>query len=437
MPTPTSSDLQEIQSDRRENQVDVFAKLPLELKLEICQYLCDHCTNAISLRSKSKPDYGPLASLCLTSRSIRAAAQQVLYHFFWCQDGDPGRRLAPFSTTLSRRPELRAHVRRIRYQPTPWDDPPLDFQSDDTSDEEDLDPLRVETFRLHRSLFDEVLSRAENLEELTIQIEEGWRLPPIDFSCLRHLDLGCHGRNITYYKSPGPNYSQDKRGLRAAPRLEQLRLDQWNILEVARSSILGLASNIHLLATAPEGQGLKEISDTDKVTLVAGVSKLTAFEFIQNFKARQGGQEILPLLLKQKDHLTSISIQSWHFQIDLALLGEFTNLKHLRLHTWTKGPANSTGEVVSYPSVLPRSLESLQLCFWNSPHQEGIMIWLSQSLSEYKHLKYVRTADFNGGRSSDIFRERGVNKNFVEAGVEFVMVEWRTPRTFDGLWDFV
>ncbi|KAH6998050.1 hypothetical protein BKA56DRAFT_724550 [Ilyonectria sp. MPI-CAGE-AT-0026] len=416
------------------NQVDVFTKLPLELKLEICEYLCDHCTNAISLRSESKPDYGPLASLCLTSRSLKAAAQQVLYHFFWCQDGDPGFRLVPFSTTLSRRPELTAHVRRIRYQPVPWDDPPLDSESDDTSDE---DPLRDEIFRLHRALFDGVLSRAENLEELTIQIEKGWRLPPIDFPCLRHLDLGRFGRNITYDNGPGSYYSQDNRGLRAAPRLEQLRLDHWNILEVALPSILGLASNTHLLTTAPESQGLNEISDADQVTLVAGVSKLTTFEFIQNFEVQRGIDKILPFLLNQKDHLTNISIQSWDFQIDLALLGEFTNLKRLQLYTWTRGIASTAGEPSSYPSVLPRSLESLDLCFWGSSHQEGITIWLSQNLPEYKHLKYVRTADFDGGRLSDTFREQGVYENFVEAGVEFVTVAWRTPETFNGLWDSV
>ncbi|KAH6952400.1 hypothetical protein BKA56DRAFT_625782 [Ilyonectria sp. MPI-CAGE-AT-0026] len=428
------------QSNRREqrNQLDVFAKLPLELRLGICEYLCDHCTNAISLRSTSKPDYGPLACLCLTSRSFRAAAQQVLCHFFWCQDGDPGRRLGPFLTTLSRRPELMAHVRRIRYQPDPWDDAPLDFQTDDTSADENLVPLRVEIFRLHRSLFDEVLSQAGNLEELTIQIEEGWRLPPIDFSCLRHLNLGRPGRNSANYDDgPTPNYPQDKRGLRTAPRLEQLWLDQWNISEVAGPKPLCLASNIRLLTMAPESQDSNEISNANKVTPVTEASKLATFEFIENFETRQGGEKILPLLLEQKYHLTSISIQSWRYQVDLALLGEFIHLKHLRLHTWPQSTASTEGEVISYPSVLPRSLESLHLCFWNSSHQEGIITWLSQSLSEYKHLKYVRTTDFNSGRSGHTFRQRGVYKNFVEAGVEFVMVEWRTPGMFNGFWDSV
>ncbi|KAH6985314.1 hypothetical protein EDB80DRAFT_691345 [Ilyonectria destructans] len=429
---------------------DPFAKLPLELRQQICQYFCDHCTGAVPMQSDSKPDYRSLAGICRTSRSLRAAAQPLLFHFFWCKDGQPEHHLGLFSRSLSERPSLADCIRRIHYRPEPWGGSGYIGSSMGTGTELYSNPFEVDTFRLHRSLFDKVLSQARLLQDLTVHIEQNWRLPAIDLHHLKRLHLIRLDPDIWHWKVEGPNRPQDQRGLKAAPQLERLWLERWSISDVAHRNISDLVSNIHQLTISPESQNdLSQVSDVDRVAFAVDLPKLCTFEFIEDIHSLRREIELLSLLLPMRENLTSISIQSWRVEIEFGLLCEFTNLKHLRLYTMIRDILRAKDESISKmttdPLAFPRSLEALHLGLWGAD-QGWIIIWLSQRLSTYHNLVYVKCTEVNYMDSIQTakngrFRDYGVYENFAGAGVLFVAVEKkieyspiRDPGAFSGFW---
>ncbi|KAH8669940.1 hypothetical protein BGZ61DRAFT_460257 [Ilyonectria robusta] len=406
------------------NPVDLFTSLPLELKREICEYLCDHCKTTIPQHEAFKPRYAPLASLCLASRALRDAAEPVLYHLFFYQYGQRQERLEPFSKTLLQGPDLAAHIRRIRYEPEPWDD----YNDESEALEGSLETTSaIENLRLHRSLFDLVLSRAENLEELSIQIEGGWRMPLVDLPRLRDLHL----QQPELWTPPSLTYPKGERGLNTAPLLERLWLDKWSLFDVAHHDLLDLVSHVHKLSIQPDSEGYGSLEDNIKI-IVKALPKLTSFDFFDEHLGVTPQFELLSRLLVRKDSLTDIYIETDVLYIDLDLISRFANLKHLRLDcdmVFTLGAENEYKILSSTLGVhrlpLPYSLETLWIC----PTQESsvwILVWLSLSLSQYVNLEYVRciSGRWDGDRAfqdemTQMLKEECVEENFRKANVRF------------------
>lgn len=410
------------------NLIDLFTPLPLELKREICEYLCDHCKTTIPQHPTFKPRYRPLASLCLTSRAMRDAAEPVLYHFFFCEDDQPQHRLEPFSEILLQRPELAGHIRRIRYKPEPWSQD-ADWREvepglfpDTTSEIEDL--------KLHRSLFDIVLSRAENLEELSIEIEEGWRMPAIDLPQLKDLHL----QRPKDWMPLSLTYPKGERGLNAAPLLKRMWLEKWNLFDVAHHDVLDLVSHIHRLSIQPdiESYGIPENSIR---ILAKEIPKLTGFDWFDPHLRMNPEVELLSQLLVRKSELTEIYIESDFFFIDFTLLSHFANLKDLRLHCHiqdlfeTDGEKGKISKLKEYRLALPYSLEKLWIFIVDKLHM-WILARLSQSLSQYVNLKEVECIsgmDMEGydlrNETYAILEEQGVEENFRKANVDFTVSE--------------
>ncbi|KAH7000187.1 hypothetical protein EDB80DRAFT_779645 [Ilyonectria destructans] len=410
------------------NLVDLFTPLPLELKREICEYLCDHCKTTIPQHETFKPRHGPLASLCLASRALRDAAEPVLYHFFFCQDSEPQQRLEPFSKTLLQRPELAAHIRRIRYRPEPWSQD-ADWREVkrgaflETNSE-------IENLTLHRSLFDMVLSRAENLEELSIEIEEGWCMPPIDLPQLKDLHL----QRPKEWMPPSLTYPKGERGLNAAPLLERLWLEKWNLFDVAHHDVLDLISHIRRLSIQPDTKSHGSPENRIKI-LVKEIPKLTGFDWFDPHLGTDPEVELLSHLLVRKSELTEIYIESDFFFIDFTLLSHFENLKDLRLHCHiqdlfeTDNYEEKLSKLKEYRLALPYSLEKLEVFIVDQLHM-WILVRLSQSLSQYVNLKAVECIsglDAEGRelrqQTYRILKEERVQENFLKANVDFSVSE--------------
>lgn len=88
---------------------------PLEIFLQICEELCQHCQEkhlAIPRPDRWGTDPGrcALLNLCLVSRDVRAVAQQVLYHHFGYTDGETSN-LDKFCRTICSNPELGKYLR--------------------------------------------------------------------------------------------------------------------------------------------------------------------------------------------------------------------------------------------------------------------------------------------------------------------------------------
>ncbi|KAH6953702.1 hypothetical protein BKA56DRAFT_625551 [Ilyonectria sp. MPI-CAGE-AT-0026] len=312
-------------------------------------------------------------------------------------------------------------------------------------------PLEAGIFRLHRSLFDKVLSQACLLQDLTIYIEQNWRLPAIELPHLKRLHLIRLDPDIWHWRAEGPNRPQDKRGLKAAPQLERLWLERWSILDVAHQNISDLASNIQQLIISPKSRkDSNRVSDVDRVTFATELPKLSTFEFIEDIHSQRTEIELLSLILPIRDNLTSISIQSSRFEIEFGLLNKFANLKHLRLYAMIRNIFRAEDESISkrtaYPLALPQLLESLHLGLWGAD-QSWIIVWLSQRLSIYHNLSFVKSTEINymdliETTKDGKFREHGVYENFAGAGVVFETVEnkiefspVRDPGAFNEFWE--
>lgn len=300
-----------------------------------------------------------------------------MYHFFLCQYHQQ-ERLEPFLKTLLQRPDLAAHIRRIRYEPEPWD---YYFEESELREGSLETTSALEVSRLHRSLFDLVLSKAENLEELSIQIEEGWRMPPIDLPRLRDLHL----QQPELWSSPSLTYPEGEKGLNSAPRLERLWLHQWGLFDVAHHNVLDLVSHIHELSLRPNVGGYSGLEDNIEI-LVNALPKLTSFDFFDEPFGGTPAFELLSRLLGRKDSLTDIYIETDFFYIDLILISRFTNLKHLRLDCEMGYLSEAENEdetpltLGEYRSPLPYSLETL----WIRVTDESsicVLVCLSESLS--------------------------------------------------------
>ncbi|KAF7545720.1 hypothetical protein G7Z17_g8959 [Cylindrodendrum hubeiense] len=293
--------------------------------------------------------------------------------------------------------------------------------------------MDVEVLDTHRTLFDIILSRAaDNLEELSVEIEEGWRLPPIDLPVLKDLQL----QRAELSGPPSLTYPKGERGLNAAPMLERLWLENWNLSDVAHHDFIDLVSHIRRLSIRPDAEGYG-MPENNIAILAKELPRLTGFDCFDPHLGRASVPEVelLTHLLIRKDDLTQLYIETDSFYIDFTLLSCFENLKHLRLHCFIQVDLDAEAEnededemvsiLKAHPLPLPHSLETLWIFIVGKLHV-WILVQLSQSLNQYVNLKYVRCISSTiledqgfWDKAWRILNEEGVGKSFAKANVEF------------------
>ncbi|KAH7144533.1 hypothetical protein B0J13DRAFT_623069 [Dactylonectria estremocensis] len=410
-------------------KVDLFSRLPPELKREICEYLCTHCTTEILTKSwffDKRPYDASLASLCLTSRPFQAIAQPILYHYFRCRKDDRHSTMVSFARTINKRPDLADQIRRLEYvgkQAHSQSGQPLSRLSSDIAHQL---PLSLQKILM---LFNSVLTQATNVEMVAVATYK-WTLPAINLPRLRFLQLYMDKFSVTRLPSG------TSMGVREAPQIERLQLNCYRLVCPYLSN---LAPNTQRLTLRMSNQAPVSI-DRDIAKLVEGLPKLTTFELSapetfrdyarDDFDFASERPDFLSGLLVRKDDLTRISLRSSDMPIKLSLLKNFTNLKHLRLD----GGLLGSDDFEEYVCLL--KLESLWIQLY-----VGKPMWLVAQMSERAsrdgHLKYVRCDRFidypipeiDYGVQSPSWQEN-VKKNFEAAGVEFEMspphTQWRS-----------
>ncbi|KAK7402607.1 hypothetical protein QQX98_011648 [Neonectria punicea] len=371
-------------------QVDLLSALPRELRLEICEYFCYHCTEVdVDLRFWAffHADFGPwqtkyeqLLRLCLTSHSLRDVAQPVLHHVFLDNNINPWKHMSPFGMTLVERPDLAANVRSIIYNQdrslsrgeghhTLWPRPTTGLAVRQMRTVEDLSWY----------LFKVIMFHAENIADIRINVMDCWSLPRIHAPNLRFLHL-CRRMGMSMA-------SRRPSGLKGAPRLGQLWLQNWNAADVSTENIVACAPNIHQLRIRNSNP---EDVVADIKFLANGLLKLTSFHFYDyRYHGFELQEEVLSTIWARKDDIQDLFIQSDYFFADLGLLSDFTNLRDLWLACRLRnlpGPLDEgDSDTRPLPLLLPTSLKALRIrC---KPQQELIpLAWMIVRLGETLHL---------------------------------------------------
>ncbi|KAI0548123.1 hypothetical protein F4679DRAFT_552037 [Xylaria curta] len=144
-------------------------RLPTELIVEICSYLCPHCCPCPDaenlLHAATTSSRSALLNLCLTSSRLRAIAQPILYHHIHILNENV-KSCEDLLNTMIHRPDL---ARAVRYLIRTRFAPRLDHR----------DGPRPDVWRIREgehNVFQQLLVRVPRIEVLSIELSSSYGL---------------------------------------------------------------------------------------------------------------------------------------------------------------------------------------------------------------------------------------------------------------------
>ncbi|KAH7137586.1 hypothetical protein EDB81DRAFT_799622 [Dactylonectria macrodidyma] len=295
--------------------MSMLAALPDELQLNIFENFCDHCN--YDFHDEYIPSsYQPLLNLCLTSKSIRPMAQDVLFHNFRHLDKHPLDSLTCFAVTLHRNPNLANKVLRFSY--IAFATPSFD--------------------NLGRSLVEQILRQTKNLQELQVHLH--WCPKTIRHSSVKRLHI----------------YN---------PYSAKAKISAISIERISTGSLRELSINGYTIRPKPYiclPLRIRRLSlidvHTNLVSFVKLVRPIEWFQWIDNAAESENPPDILAKILPWGKTLKEIHIQSKSWAIDCKKFHHFPLLRKGRLRCPIINQPR--GRVMSLPSGVRLNFSSAE-----------------------------------------------------------------------------
>ncbi|KAH6893475.1 hypothetical protein B0T10DRAFT_546707 [Thelonectria olida] len=342
-----------------------LSQMPHEIKLEICEFFCNHCCAGWKGPSERQPRPSwTLLNLCLTSQSMRAAAQPVLFHAAFTSGlYKPIARYHALAKAVEENPHLARAVKSLS----------ADCAICDT-----------ETIMKHASCLEEL--------EVLVDASTNWASAFV-FPRVRQLKLKHVGRNTQRIFSG----FQSRRLLENLPQLAKLTLTSLLRFEEPLGDALATVQELVLDLKMEQ----EEFVSSEIRILAQAMPQLRCFSIISThmgYRSEAAIRKVLEPLLVRKDELRSITIDHNRLPLgDLDHLKHFSKLEYLYLVASATPPHALEQLDTPEPLVLPQSLRELNFC--NSARWPLPEFWdLVQSLQYELCLGlYPNLERFHGG----------------------------------------